>query len=153
MGVFFDYFRAATDDEAANVYDWPAGPTCPPPGIEPKDSAELKSIDPYVMMGTLEALLTGSRYEDIAERPRHAATLRFSDDGGQGILTVTEEFTTALATATDDQIRAAAHLWSQTEEFWGLADPAELTELLQDLRDLAVRATQHQHHLYCWTSL
>ncbi|TLP62487.1 hypothetical protein [Microbispora triticiradicis] len=153
MGVFFDYFRAATDDAAADVFDWPAGPTCPPPGTEPKDSAELKNIDPHVMMGTLEALLTGNRYEDITARPRHAATLRFSDDGGQGVLTVTDEFTSALAAANDDQIRALAHPWSQTEEFWGLADPAELTELLQDLRDLAVRATQHQHHLYCWTSL
>ncbi|ETK35589.1 hypothetical protein [Microbispora sp. ATCC PTA-5024] len=153
MGIFYDYFRAATDDEAAAVCDWPAGPTCPPPGTEPKDSVELKGIDPHVMMGTLEALLTVSRYEDIADRSRHAATLQHSDDGHQGLFTITDEFTTALATAGDEQIRAVAHPWSQTEEFWGNADPAELSEALYELRDLAVQARQHEHHLYCWMSL
>lgn len=105
------------------------------------------------MLGTLEALLTGGRYEDIAERPRHAATLRIRDDDEKGVLTITDEFTSALAAATDDQIRAVAHPWSRTEEFWGHADPAELTELLLDLRGVAVRAIQHGHHLYCWFSL
>ncbi|MBP2702934.1 hypothetical protein JOL79_03850 [Microbispora sp. RL4-1S] len=153
MGVIYDYFSAATDDEAAAVYDWPAGPICPPSGTEPKDSVEVKNIDPHVMMGTLEALLTGNRYEDITERPRHAATLRFGDDGGDGLFTITGEFTSALVSADDDRIHAVAHAWSETEEFWGHADPAELAELLRDLRDLAVRATQQRHQLYCWMSL
>lgn len=153
MGVLYDYFRAATDGEAVDVFDWPTGPTCRPPGVEPKDSAELKNIDPHVMMGTLEALLTGGRYEDITARPRHSAPLRFSEDGGQGVMTVTDEFTSALAATTDDRIRAVAQPWSETEEFWGHADPADLAELLHDLRDLAVRATRHRHHLYCWMSL
>ncbi|WP_182888079.1 hypothetical protein [Microbispora sp. H10885] len=153
MGIFFDYFRAGTDDEALAVHDWPAGPTCPPEGTEPKDSVEIKGIDPHVMMGTLEALLTGHRYEDITDRPGHARELTISDEGGQAVFALADEFAVALAAAGDEEIRAVADPWSRTEEFWGNADPAELAEIVSDLRDLAVRAVGQEQHLYCWMSL
>ncbi|MCT9930824.1 hypothetical protein N5079_11400 [Planotetraspora sp. A-T 1434] len=153
MGVFCDYFSAAADEDAAAVHAWPAGPTCPPDNVGAKDTVELKGIDPVVMMGTLEALLTGLPYDQLVDRPRHGAVLRDNEDGGGGILTITDEFTAALAAATDERIRTVAEPWSQTEEFWGRGDPAELAELLQDLRDLAVRTIRDGHRLYCWWSL
>ncbi|GAB1822856.1 hypothetical protein [Herbidospora sp. RD11066] len=138
-----DYFSAATDDEAIAVIGRPSG-------VSPNDRVELKMIDPHVMMGSLESLLTGVPYEEISARPRHARLLRLHDDESEAVVTISDEFTSALAAATDDELRAVAGPWSETEEFWGHADPAELTGILMELRDLAVRTLEGGRRLYCW---
>ncbi|MDL4773219.1 MULTISPECIES: hypothetical protein [Thermomonosporaceae] len=150
MGVLFDYFSAVSDDEAAQVAGWPGGPGCPPPGCPAKDFVVTK-IDVCAQLGRLESLLTGRSYDEITRRPLHAGEVALHPD--RGVMTVTDEFSTALATAGDDRLAAVAGPWARTDEFWGAADPVELELLLRELRGLARRAHQNGMRLYCWLSL
>jgi hypothetical protein len=154
MGVLYDYFSAESDDEAAKVLGWVGGPGSPPPDRQAKDFVGLK-IDPYVQMGTLEALLTGRPYDEITNRPRHACDIAPGPgvDSEQGVMALTDEFADALATATDAQLAAAAEPWAGTDEFSGWAEPRELEEVMRDLRGLAQRASEEGRRLYCWMSL
>src|SRR4051794_10195567 len=115
MGVLYDYFSAADDDEAVSVQGWPAGPACPPNGVEPKDMIDLKGIDPAVMLGTLEALLTGVPYDQLLRHPRNTVPLTPWEDGEeQGVVTIADEVTAVLAGASDDRLREVAGPWSRT---------------------------------------
>ncbi|PZG21215.1 hypothetical protein [Nonomuraea aridisoli] len=152
MGVLYDYFGAATDEEAAAVVDWVGGPAYPPLGAEQKDSVDLKGIDPAVMLGKLEALLVGRSYDEIAES-HGVSAVRFVESGEKGVVSVADRLTAVLAEATDEQLVAVAGAWSETEEFHGLTDPAVLHRPLHDLRDLAARIRQRGHRLYCWMSI
>ncbi|MFI7617303.1 hypothetical protein ACIBP6_39380 [Nonomuraea terrae] len=152
MGVLYDYFSAATDEEAAAVVDWVGGPAFPPPGAEQKDNIDLNGIDPSVMLGKLEALLVGQSYDEIAER-QGVSAVRFEESGEKGVVTIADEFTAVLAAATDERLIAVAGPWSEIEEFHGLADPSLLHQPLHDLRDLAARTRRRGHRLYCWMSI
>ena len=93
MAVFFDYFSAASDEQAATVIDRPGGPGRAHAALAPQDSSRRgffrrkssgwsgpatetgtqfftvfgEGIDPVVQMGTFEALLTGRAYDDIVD--------------------------------------------------------------------------------------
>jgi hypothetical protein len=58
----------------------------------------------------------------------------------------------ALAQAASDELARAAVEWSQAEELRG-ASPEDMIWLLEDLSDLARRATAKDEHLYCWVCL
>lgn len=109
VGVFFDYFAAASDEEAAAVIDRVGGPGSqavveaqPPerkgifgrqrarspepvfardPELVIHDTVSVKGIDPVVQQGTLEALLTGRPYDDVVEDPRSGQVLSVRDEG------------------------------------------------------------------------
>jgi hypothetical protein len=181
MGVLFDYFSAASDEEAATVIDLPGGPTATtsavPAGRVPKrglfrrrdqtsepeapdgsavtlfDAMPGNGIDPVVQLGTLEGLLTGRPYDEVAADPRSGHDLAVRNGGERVVVTVTDSLTTALANANDEALERVAEPWSQTEEFWGAADPAELTVFLKDLSRVATRAQQGGRQLYCWISV
>ncbi|MEU8340430.1 hypothetical protein [Actinomadura meyerae] len=68
-------------------------------------------------------------------------------------MTVPDDFVTLMADASDDQFAAAAPPRSQTEEFWGAAEPVELEQIMRGLREIAQRAREQGRHLYCWMSL
>jgi hypothetical protein len=57
----------------------------------------------------------------------------------------------ALSTATADSLADVAEPWSQTEEFWGAADPEELAGSLSELAALARHARGEGYSVYCWT--
>ena len=58
----------------------------------------------------------------------------------------------ALATAHSDQLKRADMLWTQTEEFrW--AAPQSMLWVIEELADLARRATAKSERLYCWVCL
>lgn len=177
MGVLYDYFSAASDEEAASVIDRVGGPGSPativPPAVpkrgifgrkrqpaaptngtdaEPTvfDTVSGNSIDPVVQLGTLEELLTGKSFDDVMDDPRsgHAAADR--DGGERLVLTLTEALSTALASASDEALEQVAVPWSETEEFWDAADPAVLAGFLKDLAGLARRSKASGQRLYCW---
>jgi hypothetical protein len=84
-------------------------------------------------MGTLEALLTGREYDEIA-RGHRAGTVVVSRDGGQRLVVrLTGELHAALSQADDARLAAVAVPWSQTEEFSGQGDPDVLAALLGEL--------------------
>ena len=178
MGVLFDYFAAASDEEAAAVIDlaggpasttaaMPAGPgpkrglfrrrghTTEPEAsaasvVTPLDGVAGRGIDPVVQLGTLEELLTGRPYDEVVADPRSGLDLAVRDGGERLVLTVTDSLMAALANTKDDALERVAEPWSGTEEFWGAADPAELTVFLKDLARLATRAQDAGQRIYCW---
>jgi hypothetical protein len=177
MGVLFDYFSAASDEEAAKVIDRVGGPgsqatiappaeprrgifgrkrqpAVPPTVAYPKaaifDTVSIKGIDPVVQLGTLEELLTGRPYDDVMDDPRSGHALADRDGGERLVLTLTEPLSTALATASDETLEQVAIPWSETEEFWNAADPALLADFLKDLAGLARRSKASGQELYCW---
>ncbi|GAA1241189.1 hypothetical protein [Oryzihumus leptocrescens] len=40
--------------------------------------------------------------------------------------------------------------WAATEEFWGAGDPAQLTEVLSAMAELARQARAEDLYVYCW---
>ncbi|MFB6724966.1 hypothetical protein ACFCV3_32615 [Kribbella sp. NPDC056345] len=140
MGVLFDYFAAKSDAEAAAVIDRVVGP----------DSLLLKGIDPVVQLGTLEELLTNRPYDEVADDPRSGHVVAVRDHGARLVSTLTDSLATALAQASREDLERVAVPWSQTEEFWGSADPEILADVLTDLADLARRAEANGERLYCW---
>ncbi|MFJ5958442.1 hypothetical protein ACIQC5_21085 [Paenarthrobacter sp. NPDC092416] len=177
MGVLYDYFAAASDEEAASVIDRVGGPgsqaTIVPPA-EPKrgifgrkrqpparttgtdptlavfDTVSVKNIDPVVQLGTLEELLTGRSFDDVMDNPRSGHAVADRDGGERLVLTLTEALSAALASASDQALEQVAVPWSETEEFWNAADPADLAGFLKDLASLARRSEASGQRLYCW---
>ncbi|MCY1676876.1 hypothetical protein OVA06_19585 [Pseudarthrobacter sp. SL88] len=177
VGVLFDYFSAASDEEAAAVIDRVGGPgsqaaigapaeprrgifgrkrqpAAPATGTFQEagvfDTVAGNGIDPVVQLGTLEELLTGRSFDDVMDDPRSGQALADRDGGERLVLTLTEPLSTALATASDEALERVAIPWSETEEFWNAADPALLAGFLKDLAGLARRSKASGQGLYCW---
>ena len=179
MGVLFDYFSAPSDEEAAAVIDRVGGPgsqaTQLTGYVEPKrgifgrrrpavaptfgddtdltvyDTVSVRGIDPLVQLGTLEELLTGRPYDEAVADPRSGVNPLASKDGGEVLVApLTDSLTSALANADGELLEQVARPWSETEEFWGAADPSDLGEFLKELAALASRAEATGQRLYCW---
>jgi hypothetical protein len=103
------------------------------PELHVFDLLAAKGIDPVVQLGTLEECLTGRPWDEIVEDPRSGHVLASRDEGRVLVLTLTDSLVDALGRASAQQLAEAAVHWSQTEEFWGQADPADLTSFLGDL--------------------
>lgn len=149
MGVLSDYFAASSDEVAAAAIDLPGGPAADPGGSSGTVSGN--GIDPVVQMGTLEALLTGRDYGEIAQGHVPHAIVASRDGSQRLVVTLTGELQAALSQADDARLAAVAVPWSQTEEFWDQGDPAVLASWLGELAALAQRATTGGERLYCWT--
>lgn len=152
MGNFYDYFSAPTPEVAAAVIDWESGPGSPPENIAPLPYVDAESVDPAVLIGRLEALLTDRTLEEVAERPSRQP-IAIKDGGMQLVLAVHDQLTEALATTDPANDDAIASEWATAEEFWGYGDPAYLSDRISQLRDLAIGAREAGHQLYCWTCL
>jgi hypothetical protein len=108
-----------------------------------------------VTLGTLEELLTGRPYDEIAADPRCGAAVLDGEppDPDRGVVTLTDSLRDALAGADDERLAAVVQLWSRSEE---LSDPdgdelihEEHMTFLRPLRDLAASALAKGQHLYC----
>lgn len=181
MGVFFDYFAAGSDQEAAGVIDRLDGPASqsvavpqsppakrlfrrqpaplpPQIGTDPTltvfDSVTDTGVDPVVQLGSLQAILKGRDFEDTLDEilsvPEGSRNVAIRDGGERLVMAVPESTVSALAESTDEQLAQAAGPWSETEEFWGQADPESLTALIMDLAGLARRALSDGNKVYCW---
>lgn len=153
MGNLYDYFAAPDDRAAASTFDLLGGPSAG--GF---DTLETKGIDPTVQLGTLEELLTGRSYEEVADDPRQSAEIGPAPKAGgdaaeHGVVTLTDSLAAALADADRERLAEVAVPWSRTDEFWGDTDPELLTDFLVRFADLARRARDRGHRLYCWWSL
>jgi hypothetical protein len=177
VGVLYDYFAASSDEAAAATIDLSGGPGGAEP-FSPELAAAIKAgdrdamrrfmmpkvrlsehglhvlsvkgIDPVVELGSLEALLTGTPYDDIVARDRHGSDVADADDGERLVLTLSDEFQHALNAADDEQLTAVATPWSQTEEFLGHGEPEVLAHFIRQLAHLARHATSTNSRLYCW---
>lgn len=147
--VMCDYFSAADDEVAVGVLDRPGGPD---PAVF--DVLPLKGIDPVVVMVRIEAILTGCDYDEASARPRSGQLLSDPEGDGAFIVSVSDTLRDALASAFDDQLRAAARPFAEVEELRAYRFlPEEAFELLRPLSELARRAVAESKRLYCWWAL
>lgn len=140
MGVMYDYFAAPSDEVAASMID--GGPVA-----AGHRAVETKWLDPAVMMGQLEELLTGRPYDEVVADPRSAANLAFEADGEVLVLTVTDGLRDGLANA--GELAEVAAAWAGIEELRGF-DPAGLAVVPRELKELAVEAVKAGERLCCW---
>ena len=146
MSVTTHYFVAASEAEAAAVIDkGPAGQ----PGIA--HVAEWSGIDPVVMLGTLEELITGVTFEELLAAGQ-TKSIAQRDGGMLLVLPVRPGLLEALATSDDGGLAAYAVQWSQTDELEG-SDPDDLAEVISELAALARSARETGGGVYCWISV
>lgn len=146
MGNLYDYF-AAPDDAAATA----AFPHAPDPAVF--KVLDVKGLDPYIPLGTLEGLLRDITYDEVVVQPRHCALLTDPEDEATWIVTVADTLRDALAEASGERLAEVAIPWSQTEEFRGRGDADLLADFLGRFAELARHACDSRLGLYCWICL
>jgi hypothetical protein len=149
MGINTDYFVASSDELAASLLE--GGPS--------ESSAEVpmvetKGLDPTVVMGTLESLLTGRDYDAVVENPRQGLDVA-SDDDGVWVIALTDELRDALAAADEGRLRIVGAELALTEEIDArdADDVAALVDVLTGLASLARIARERGEGMYCWMCL
>jgi len=141
-----DYFTASSDADAERVLPGSGGPAAL--GF---DTVPARGIDPAVVLGNLESIITDRPYDEVTAAVRQCHLLTDGEADGF-VVTVTDTLRDALAAASSERLRQAAGPWAATEELAGTA-PAVLADALEQLAALARRALERAHHLYCWWAL
>lgn len=145
MGVLVDYFTAPSDEDAAVVLDSGPGERFP--------STEGTGIEPVVMLGRLEELLTGKTFSQQLVDPASRPLVASGRDHHRLVIKIDNGFARALADADRSTLDDLAVPWSQAEEIGGTADPELLADFLRRLQDLAGAATSTGSAVYCWLCL
>jgi hypothetical protein len=108
-----------------------------------------KWMDP-VTLGTLGEIVGAGTYDELADQM--LADMRGAASGEAGLFQLPEAMRDAL-TAVEDPV-APATRWLETDELrldeWTLD---EARDLIQQVRELARRATADERHVYVWWSL
>ncbi|MGF0116388.1 hypothetical protein ACQFYA_08680 [Promicromonospora sp. Marseille-Q5078] len=149
--IVTDYFAAPTDAVAATVVHQEDGPSVLARGSgQPLfDTVRLPAVEPFVMLGRLAEVLCARPYAEVTSHPRHGALVDGTDEG-PWVVAVSEELCRALAATAPERLAAVALTWSAAP---GVAAPDRLVPALVALGELADRARQVRHALYCWTQL
>lgn len=158
MGLLVDYFADVDDASAASTLA--AGPSAPVKrGLfrkeqgPPRRTIDGHGIEPTVQLGQLDGLLTGRPFEDVLDDGESFAIIADADGGERLVMRLGRPFEDAILAASDDALQRVAEPWSQTEEFFGQASPAELATFLRELRDLTGEARRDDKAVYCWLSV
>jgi hypothetical protein len=144
MGILTDYFVAASDAEAAGFLDGGVHGQ----GLPSDHVLECKGVDPYVALGTLEAILAGPPDTGTTTE---GTTVVFSMETGAVVARVRPRLLHALVSANEEHLHGVADRWSRTEEV-ATEDPAPIRSFLGDLADLARTADAEDAGVYCWAS-
>jgi len=110
---------------------------------------EPDNLIPDYHLVPVEAILTGRSAEAVNENPRNGQLLAQADDHQVMVVTLSDELTASLASASSGQLAEAAESWSDFEDFQG-TDTSGLIGFLGDLAGLARRATARNEKLYCY---
>lgn len=155
MSVFYTYFLAHSADAAAAVLDQPGGPGGPDYTelVDGGMPVPLAGVDPPVMLGKLESLLTGVSWQAIFERDGTYEIVAATDDNAVMVMSMPAAFQRALAAASQDALEAICEPWAEIEEFGGDVDPRDLENIVSDLAELARRAESTNRRMYCWVCL
>lgn len=154
VAVLFDYFAAPSDEIAATVVDRIGGPgsSAHPAAPAAFPTVRAPGVDPVVLMGTLEQLLTGRAFEEVLDDPTSGPVVA-GDGGDRAVIRLTNTLARALAEVDDARLGSVALLWSHAREFWGRGDPEALSALLRSLSSLAREARDEGQAIYCWVCL
>lgn len=177
MGLLIEYFLAPSDEHALAVLApdpsatqdpapeprrrWPLRraprpvepPDPPAPSARGFDVLDGRGVEPTVVLGTLEAELTGRAYDDVADDREDFGIVGDHRDGQVLLVRLSDPLVAALADADAARLDAAADAWSRTEELADHGDPEALTRFLHRLAGLARDAREQQAAVYGWASL
>ncbi|MFE2298869.1 hypothetical protein ACFXAW_11775 [Streptomyces sp. NPDC059445] len=144
MGNIYDYYAATDDTQALALFQGHGM-------ADPFGTLGLKGADPYMLLGTVEAHLTGLSEERVEADPRFCELLNDPADEGPWLVSLTDSLRDALAEATPEHLLAAAAAWTRTEDGRGV-DPELMADFLGRLGELA-RDAAPERRLYCGMSL
>ena len=149
MGILTDYFVAPSDEAAAEVLS--SGPS----GVADLPALQMKGLEPVVVMGSLEAILTGRDYDEVSENPRQGFMFSYDDDGERSVTALTNELRDALATSAESRLREAGVELAATEELMALDDEdvKAVVDGVLELAALARIARDRGEGMYCWMCL
>jgi hypothetical protein len=124
------------------------------PRVEAAQSGTLlvmsSGIDPAVVLGRLEEIVTGRSADEVNADPRQSAVIAPAEEEIEGVVvvSVTDSLRDALASLDTAAVPEAARQWATSGVFW--KDPGDAgTEFLLALSDLARRAAAAGDRLYC----
>nr|WSX75531.1 hypothetical protein OH826_17575 [Streptomyces sp. NBC_00899] len=143
MGDIYDYYAATDDAQALGVFE--DGRMDDPFG-----TVGLKGADPYLLLGAVEAYLTGVPEDQVEADPRFCGLLSDPQHEGHWLVSLTDSLRDALAIATSGRLQEAASAWTRTDDGAG-QDEELMADFLRRLADLARDAGQRG--LYCGMSL
>jgi hypothetical protein len=146
--ILTEYFVASSDEIASAVL--PSGPARA--SVLPV-SFDANGMEPVVVMGKLEAILTGRDYDQVCENPRQG--LMIANDRRNSVFAVTEELRDALAVSGDGRLRMAAEELAPTKEIAAVdaEGVAGVVNAVLELGDIARIARLRSEGMYCWTCL
>jgi hypothetical protein len=106
MGNIYDYYAATDDSQALALF---AGDSMD----DPFGTLGLKGADPHLILGTVEAHLTGVSEEQVEAGPRFCALLNDAEPEGPWLVSLTDTLRDALAGATPERLLEAANAWTR----------------------------------------
>jgi len=143
MSQLTDYFVAPSDEAAAGVLR---------SGRLKKSGfpvLETNNMDPTIVMGNLEAILTGRDYREVCANPRQSFTPAFTE--GVMVVALTDELRDALAASDESRLREAGVALAATEEVAPLSEEAVegFVGCILELAALARTARARGESMYC----
>lgn len=139
MGNLYDYFAADDDTQALGFFTDDSMDDL-------FDTVGLKGADPYLLLGTVEATLTGATTAQVEAGRRFCTLLNDADIEGPWLVSLTDSLRDALAAASEARLLEAATAWSRTED-GARAAPDLTADFLGRLAQLARHAPARR--LYC----
>ncbi|MDX3078526.1 hypothetical protein [Streptomyces sp. MI02-7b] len=109
MGNIYDYYAATDDTQALALFE---GDVI----ADPFGTLGLKGADPYVILCTVEAHLTGASKEQVEADLRFCTLLNNAEHDGPWLVSPTDTLRDALAAATSKRLLDAATAWTHTED-------------------------------------
>ncbi|MEW2469841.1 hypothetical protein AB0919_33315 [Streptomyces sp. NPDC046994] len=144
MGNIYDYYASTDDTQALALFEDDSM-------VDPFGTLGLKGVDPYLILGTVEAHLTGVSEEQVEADPRFCELLNDPEQDGPWLVSLTDTLRDALAAATSERLLETATAWTHTEDGGG-EDPRLMADFLERLGELA-RDAGLRRRLYCGMSL
>ncbi|MGW7041357.1 hypothetical protein ACWGDT_01245 [Streptomyces avermitilis] len=148
MGVRYDYFAAADDAGALARLHGDLGAVDDEFGL-----TGLKGADPELVLGPVEAVLTGRSVAEVEDDPRFVHLISDPQAEDRYLVTLTGTLRDALAGARPEQLeQTATTVVSGPEDSAGW-DADLLADFLQRLAELSRHARVPHQQLYCLISL
>lgn len=159
MGLLIEYFVAKSDAHAAKTIDWPSGPSAGSDRWQDKllgrrgsYSVISEKIEPVVVLGSLEELLTGRAFEEQLDDPESRPVIALRNEGERVVLRIGEFLVRALRGTAERDVLSLADDWSEIEEFSNSYPADDLKLFLRDFKVMCDAVEPHQA-VYCWMSV
>ena len=141
MGNRYEYFTAETLTDAQSTLA--AGPH----GQTPTVASPV--IDPVMILGSFEELLTGRSFDTRLNDPRYREEVAGTLDSEVAVVRIDRALVHAVAQSEAADVLKLVGQWAADDEFEGKADLGQLRQFLVDFQQLCAVADE-SGDVYCW---